>query len=133
MLAHLNQLYAKYNRREYVHPDPLEFLYLYGKREDREVAGLIASCLAYGRVRQILNSVSLVLRRMGDSPYAYLSETSAREIKSACQSFVHRFARGSHLSALLIGVRNIIKQYGSVYDCFLEGYSTGVRSPSSPP
>ncbi|MBW2598179.1 MAG: TIGR02757 family protein [Deltaproteobacteria bacterium] len=43
-----------YNRRDYVHPDPLEFLYLYKEIRDREIVGLIASSLAYGRVKQIL-------------------------------------------------------------------------------
>ncbi|HPA44771.1 MAG TPA: DUF2400 family protein, partial [bacterium] len=57
----LEYLYAKYNRRKFVHPDPLEFLYAYPDPLDREIVGLIASCLAYGRVRQILNSVSWVL------------------------------------------------------------------------
>ncbi len=35
----LSRLYARYNRREYVHPDPLEFLYRYDDVRDREVAG----------------------------------------------------------------------------------------------
>jgi len=38
----LDKIYSLYNRREYVHPDPIEFLYNYPKIEDREIAGLIA-------------------------------------------------------------------------------------------
>ena len=49
----LESLYKKYNRREYVHPDPLEFLYNYKDKCDQEVVGLIASSLAYGNVKQI--------------------------------------------------------------------------------
>lgn len=106
-----------------MHPDPVEFLYLYDKREDREVVGLIASSLAYGRVRQILKSVSIVLNAMGESPHSYLLETPVDEIKSTYQSFVHRFAKGTHLSAFLIGLKHIVEEYGSVYDCFLNGFS----------
>ncbi len=39
----LEDLYARYNRREFVHPDPLEFLYAYPDLRDREVAGLVAA------------------------------------------------------------------------------------------
>ena len=39
----LDKLYNKYNSRKYVHPDPIEFLYLYGNLYDREIVGLIAS------------------------------------------------------------------------------------------
>ncbi|HOX23331.1 MAG TPA: DUF2400 family protein, partial [Elusimicrobiales bacterium] len=52
----LEELYKRYNRRDYVHPDPLEFLYRYHRLQDRELAGLIAASLAYGNVRQILKS-----------------------------------------------------------------------------
>ena len=46
----LEELYSLYHRRELVHPDPLEFLYDYHDLRDREVVGLVASSLAYGRV-----------------------------------------------------------------------------------
>jgi len=40
---HLEDLYGRYNNLEYVHPDPLEFLYRYRDIRDREIAGFIAS------------------------------------------------------------------------------------------
>ena len=122
MLTHLNRLYDRYNRREFVHPDPVEFLYFYPKREDREVAGLIASSLAYGKVCQILKSVSLVLEKMDDSPYIYLKHTSGTEICRQYRHFVHRFATGEHLSTMLIRLKKIINEFGSVYECFLDGH-----------
>ena len=64
----LDALYRKYNRREFVHPDPLEFLYPYKKLCDREIVALVASSLAYGKVAQILKSVSCVLEQMTPSP-----------------------------------------------------------------
>jgi uncharacterized protein (TIGR02757 family) len=123
MLNRLNRLYDRYNRREYVHPDPLEFLYSYPRREDREIVGLIASSLAYGRVCQILKSVSVVLDGMGESPYLYLKDTPAIEICRRHRHFVHRFATGAHLSALMVCIKKTIEVYGSVYQCFLEGFA----------
>ena len=58
----LERQYAAYTRRQYVHPDPLEFLYAYAGPGDQEIVALVASCLAYGRVRQILRSVERALR-----------------------------------------------------------------------
>ena len=72
----LEHLYQKYNRREFVHPDPLEFLYNYNELRDREIAGLLASSLAYGRVFQILKSVSNVLEKMMPSPSRFIEESS---------------------------------------------------------
>ncbi len=42
----LNRLYDRYNRREFIHPDPLEFLYHYDEIYDREIVAMIASSLA---------------------------------------------------------------------------------------
>jgi len=117
----LDDLYDAYNKREYVHPDPLEFLYDYSDIRDREIAGLIASALAYGRVAQILKSVSYVLKVMEPSPRAFLMQSSPDDFINMFKNFKHRFADGSNLAALLIGIKQILKQYGNLYECFLSG------------
>ena len=97
----IHTLYNQYNRRGYVHPDPLEFLYLYKELRDREIVGLIASSLAYGRVKQILKSVSFVLDKMNPSPYVFVTQSSYRSFCKAFAGFTHRFATGDHLAGLL--------------------------------
>ena len=64
----LASLHDRLNWRRYVHPDPLEFLYCCEDPADREIVALVASSLAYGRVAQILKSVSAVLGRIGPDP-----------------------------------------------------------------
>jgi len=59
----LENLYQRYYQPKYIHPDPIEFLYLYKDIKDREIVGLIASSLAYGRVKQI--KYDFVLTRFG--------------------------------------------------------------------
>lgn len=114
----LEACYRRYNRRCYVHPDPLEFLYAYERPEDREIVALLAACLAYGRVGQILNSVSAVVSRMNPSPRAYLEEADPAEIRREMAGFVHRFAGERHMTALLWAVRNVLARYGSLERCF---------------
>jgi len=108
----LETLYDKYNQRICVHPDPLEFLYAYQDIRDREIAGLIASSLAYGKVAQILKSVSDALTVMGSSPFNFLKKSSFTSLLNAYKGFKHRFATGDHLSGMLIGVKRIIEGYG---------------------
>jgi len=115
----LEALYSTYNRRCYVHPDPLEFLYDFHDPLDVEVVGFIASSLAYGNVKQILRSVSLVLTRMGPCPSAFLINSPFTRIADAFSDFKHRFTRGEDLARLLWGVRLIIEKHGSLQKCFL--------------
>ena len=114
-------MYARYNRREFVHPDPLEFLYDYKDARDREVVALIASSLAYGRVRQILKSVSTVLSKMTPSPSAFLKNSTSAQIHKTFKNFKHRFTTDEDISCLLIGMKSAIEEHGSLEKCFLAG------------
>jgi uncharacterized protein (TIGR02757 family) len=118
----MDNLYLTYNKREYVHPDPLEFLYQYDDFCDREVAGMIASSLAYGRVFQILAGVKSVLRRMGSSPYRFLKDATYASLVDTFCDFQYRFTTGEELAALLFGIKNVIEEYGSLHECFVSKF-----------
>ncbi|MBN1834160.1 MAG: TIGR02757 family protein [Deltaproteobacteria bacterium] len=119
----LDELYEQYNRVEYIHPDPLEFLLAYSSRKDREIVGLVASSLAYGHVSQILKSVAKVLDAMGTSPYTFIMKSTRSSLRKTFKGFVHRFATGDHLSDLLLGAKMVIQQYGSLNQCFSQALS----------
>ncbi len=117
----LDELYGLYNHRALVHPDPLEFLYDYDDFRDREVVGLIASSLAYGKVALILKSVSSILRRMGPSPFSFLSDSSPKFLFRTFSGFKHRFTTGNEVASMLWGVKRVIERYESLYACFTAG------------
>jgi uncharacterized protein (TIGR02757 family) len=117
----LDRLYLYYNDRKFVHPDPLEFLYDYDDIRDQEIAGLVASSLAYGRVVQILRSVELVLTKMVPTPSVFIKQSSDDLIYSVFADFKHRFTTGAELSCLLVNIKNVIIKYGSLNACFTAG------------
>ena len=121
----LERLYRRLNRRRYVHPDPLEFLYNYDCPRDREIVALIASSLAYGRVRQILKSVSAVLERLGPRPARHLAKASPSLLRRALSGFRHRFNSGGHVAAMLAGAKRIAEKYGSLEACFRKNIKPG--------
>jgi uncharacterized protein (TIGR02757 family) len=118
----LEEQYNKYNDRKYVHPDPLEFLYDYKDVRQREIVGLVAASLAYGQVKQILKSVSKVLKILGPIPAEFLLETSRKELENLFKDFKHRFTTGKELAGFLANTGHVIRKYGSLYECFESGY-----------
>lgn len=110
----LEDLYIKLNKREFVHPDPLEFLYNYNDPLDREIVGFVASSLAYGRVNQILKSVSKVLDPMGKSPRLFIEKTSVSKLTEIYGNFKHRFSTGSELVELIEGMKATFSEHGSL-------------------
>ncbi len=119
--AKLDTLYDRYNKRAFVDPDPLFFLYDYPDLRDREIVGLIASCLAYGRVEMIMKTVGAVLKEFKPSPYEFIKGMDAGRVERIFKGFKYRFATDAHLTALLMGIQGILTDYGSLAACFAAG------------
>jgi uncharacterized protein (TIGR02757 family) len=121
--TNLERVYRKYTRRAHVHPDPLEFLYGYDVLADREVAGMVAASLAYGRVVQILKSVGAVMAVLGPDPADALLSTPAKSLSKRLCGFVHRFATGDAVCALLAGIREVLVRHGTLQNCFCNHFT----------
>ncbi|AOY58617.1 conserved uncharacterized protein, DUF2400 [Desulfococcus multivorans] len=119
----LEALYRSINRRNFVHPDPLEFLYRYESLRDREIVGIVAASLAYGRVTQILNSVGKILSVMGPSPATFLEKADTGTLDHRFRGFKHRFAGGAHIRDLLMGVKAMIRHDGSLRQSFMKHFN----------
>lgn len=115
----LEGIYVSYNRPEWISPDPLECVLPFRDVFDREIAALVASGLAYGRVRQILKSVVPVLYRMSPSPRAYLERASRSGLERDFSCFRHRFTSGEDLVALFWGARQLCMVHGGLEAAFL--------------
>jgi uncharacterized protein (TIGR02757 family) len=109
----LEALYERFNRPEWIDPDPLAVAREYRTRADREVAALVAAALAFGGVRQIMASVRRALAPF-PRPHADLLAARPEEIHRACASFRHRYADGEELAALLTGVRGVLEEHRSL-------------------
>jgi uncharacterized protein (TIGR02757 family) len=121
----LEAIYARYNRREYVDPDPLLFLYDYPDKRDREIAALIAACFAYGRVEQIMKTVAHILGKFSGTPRAYIETQTKPDIADDFKGFRYRFASQAHLVNFLWGIRRVVDEFSSLENCFYSGSSTG--------
>jgi uncharacterized protein (TIGR02757 family) len=116
----LELLYSKYNKKAYIHPDPLEFLYNYEDIKDREIVGIIGASLAYGRVSQILKDVSIVLEKM-EHPYEFILNSNFESLKQNFKGFVHRYTDENDLIEFLLNLKKVIEQFGSLHDAFKSG------------
>lgn len=108
----LENVYNEYNRREFIRPDPLEFLLRYSSTEDREIVGLIASGLAYGRVAQILKSTEKILDVLGPAPSAYIRDVPHKELSEVLAGFKHRFTTAFEMVSILKSASTIQKEWG---------------------
>lgn len=118
----LESIYSQYHHRKYIHPDPLEFLYDYPDIRDREIVGLIASSFSYGNVTQILKTVESILKKMGRTPYQFVTHSDKNEFKKIFKGFRHRWHSEKDLVYLLCGIQGVLKEHQSLNQGFLKGY-----------
>ena len=116
--AFLDGLYYVYQRRELINPDPLYFLYKYDDVRDREIAGLVASSLAYGRVAQIMKSVERVLSCLTEEPHKFLLTNNRFDIVP--EDFKHRFTTSEDINILLKNSAEILREYGTLEEFLRE-------------
>lgn len=123
----LERLYTKYNRRELIKPDPLQFVYNYPDRSDMEIVAFLAAVLAYGKVRHIEKSLTNLLARVGDSPSEFVLNFDKKN-RARLRDFRHRFTTGDDISDLLALLKKVLKQYGSIENVFVRGHNTGDKN-----
>lgn len=117
-----DETFKRFHHRKFVSPDPLQFLYNYEDLRDREIVGLIASSLALGRVSSIIDIIKKVLEKI-PSPYLNISTRSNDELASLYSGFKYRFYKEEDFINLLLAIKDIIAQYGSLHACFFSAYN----------
>lgn len=123
--------YDQFHRPEYIAPDPLEVVREYSTTSDREVVGLIASSLALGRVDGIVAAAREVIDLLCDrrpapcSPAAAILSREPEEIDRVFAGFRYRFFDCDQMAGLVIGIRAVLLEYGSLESSFAAGLRSG--------
>ncbi|MEK6705568.1 MAG: TIGR02757 family protein [Bdellovibrionota bacterium] len=129
----LDRLYVKYNRKEFLYSDPLEFVHRYTDPWDQEAVALISSQLAYGNVKQIRRAVEDVLERikrlsgfpkefvhtLGRSGGTVTDKSFLSAAYDVFGDFVYRFNTGRDIVSLLILLGKSWLAHGSLGAHFL--------------
>ena len=110
-----------FDHRRCLASDPLSMVRRYRDRRDREIVGVLASSLAYGRVAQILKSIESVLALIGPSPREFVEGFRAREACALFRGFRHRFNRGEDLGCLFFYLHQVYREHATLEDFFLTG------------
>ena len=107
--------------------DPIQIVRRYDRPDDREVVGLVAASLAFGRVSSVLQSIGRMTAVMGSGPAEYVRRFNCRRDGPSFAHIVHRWTGGNDLVALLWMARQMIDRSGSIEGFFLEGYAAAAE------
>lgn len=110
----LDAIYKKYHSLRFLGSDPLVCVHRFSQPLQIEIVGLLASCLAYGRVERIIYSIERILKIACDDLVSFVKNTTFYEKKKSLYGFKHRFNTGDDIAILLETVKCILSEYGSI-------------------
>lgn len=122
--TYLDQLYRTFDKK-YLPTSALNAVHKFTRREDIEVMGLVASSLAYGRVKGILSSLDRLIDIMEAGPYEFALNFDAEKDRKKFRGFAHRFSRGDDVACLIHYIGQILRKWGSIEQFFLKYYDPG--------
>lgn len=118
----LNELVIKYETPEFIKDDPIQFPHRFQNKKDIEIAGIIASSLAYGKRDKIIQSVNIILNIMQNEPYNFINNFDFIKDLKLFDGFCHRFTCATDIVLLIESLKTAYKEYNSLEQLFLENY-----------
>src|SRR6266852_4878919 len=117
----LDRLYREFDWSSRTAADAIRFPLRYRDPADLEIAALLASCMAYGRVDLFGPWVDWTLERMGDSPAAFVRGFDLEKERPRFTGFRYRFNRERDVLALCLASQRVLARWGSLKGLFLGG------------
>lgn len=110
----------EYNRPRFIENDPICIPHLFEKREDVEIMGFIASILAWGQRKTIINKCKELINRMDGTPHDFIMHHQDTDLKSLL-GFKHRTFNDTDLLYFVEFFRFHYQRFSSLEDAFLIG------------
>ena len=118
MRAVLDEKFACYNCKEFIKNDPISFPHSFTRREDVEIAALLASTIAWGNRKMILSSGrKMFFDIMHSAPYDYVMSGEWEQLDDRLN--IHRTFFASDFKYICRGLRNIFSKHGTIETLFL--------------
>ncbi len=96
MKTKLNELVKKYETKDFIKNDPIQFPHKYKTKEDIEISGFISSLFAFGKREQFIKKLETIFS-LANSPYELISDYK----KFNLDNFLYRFIKSPDLTELL--------------------------------
>ncbi len=109
----LDEKVILYNNPDFIDTDPIQIPHRYTLKEDIEIAGFLASTIAWGNRKMIINSANKMMDLMGNSPYDFVMNHNEDHLDNM-KGFVHRTFNSADLATFMQALQNIYKNHGGL-------------------
>ncbi|MBS1488263.1 MAG: TIGR02757 family protein [Bacteroidetes bacterium] len=122
----LDEKADQYNRPAFITDDPVSIPHRFNKKQDIEIAGLIAAVLAWGQRKTIINKASDFLDRMDNSPHDFLLNHRPADLK-IFKGYKHRTFNETDALYFIEFLSHFYKQNETLENAFVAGQDENVE------
>lgn len=119
----LDKKVKEYNQPGFIANDPVCIPHLFTQKQDIEIMGFIASILAWGQRKTIINKCKELIDRMGGKPYGFVMNHTDDDLQNLL-GFKHRTFNDTDLLYFVAFFRYHYERFDSLEDAFLIGQET---------
>jgi uncharacterized protein (TIGR02757 family) len=125
----LDEKVELYNRPSFIESDPISIPHQYSNKEDIEIAGFLASTIAWGNRKMILNSANRMMELLNHSPYEFIKSSGKRDLEGIDQ-FAHRTFNTHDFIFFIKSLKNIYKNHGGLESIFTRHQASDSLQPA---
>ncbi len=119
----LDPYVKRFNRPDFIEPDPISVPHRFSNKQDIEIAGLIAAVFAWGNRTTIIRKSMEFLELMDNSPHDFLLHHVSGDLKPF-ERFVHRTFQPTDALYFIDFLSRYYRANESLEDLFLPGMET---------
>lgn len=123
---YLDSLNDRYNCAAFIEDDPISVPHRYTAREDIEIAGMLASTIAWGQRKTIVRNAHRMVDMMDDAPFQFVTGATEADLK-ALNGFVHRTFNDFDFKYFVLSLQNIYRNHGGLGGFFESRYISSGR------
>ncbi|MGJ1403978.1 TIGR02757 family protein [Sphingobacterium sp. G1-14] len=116
----LDKKVDEYNQPGFILNDPISIPHQFSAKQDIEIMGFLASIMAWGQRKTIINKCNELVARMDGSPYDYIINHQEQDLKTLL-GFKHRTFNDTDILYFVSFFKHHYQHFESLEDAFLVG------------
>lgn len=113
----LDSKVVQYNTIDFIEPDPISVPHRYSLKEDVEIAGFLASTIAWGNRKMITKNGHRMMDLLGNSPYDFVMSHKENQLERL-EGFVHRTFNSEDFVYFIKALNHIYSNKGGLEAIF---------------
>lgn len=116
----LDELVLKYETKDFIKDDPIQFPHRFKEVKDIELAGFIASMFAFGNRKVFIRKLDELFNLFQNEPKNFIENFERKSLKG----FNYRFAKEEDVEEIFLVLKKLYSSNSSLEELFKYGYET---------